>query len=280
MKKFVLISAVLAVAFCACKKDLPLTYNSHDNVYFDVTPAISGDDADSIVYSFAFNPGKSMDTVWLNVNVAGNATSTDRKFKIVVTDSLTTAKPTLDYEALKPEYTMPAGKGVFSVPIIVYSQDTLLNTKQLTLRLALQETSDFGVALHEVDTARILLSNSLQKPDWWDIWIGNIGTYSRVKFELFIRVTGQSKLSNNPGDFNQTPLALFYISQLNDFLRDPFKWVVNNPTKGYVIDVQDDGNYYFYNMATPDNKYELVKNPNDNKYYFVDENGNLIIPVN
>lgn len=282
MKKIFLISILFAALCYACKKsDDIITFKSSNNIFFNITPFDDNDTSDSIVYSFAYKPGIAQDTVWMHMQISGLIQPAARTFKIVLADKLTTAKPGLDFEALKESYTMPADSGTIAIPIILYSKDTLLNNHQLQIGLALQATSDFGVSYQELDTARILLSNQLQKPSWWDVWAGSgLGDYSRVRFELFIRITGQSSLPNTQADYNQTPLDLYYLSQLNQFLTNPAKWIQTHPEDGYVLQQQSNGDYYFYNTATPNNKYLYQKNAADGKYYFMDENGQRIAPQN
>jgi hypothetical protein len=277
MKRTTIIIVLLSMVLYACKKDEPLGYETTDNVYFDFTPLDKDDTADSLVYSFAYNTEKDMDTILIPVRLSGIRQHTARKFSVGIVDTSTTAIASLHYKPLESEYTIPADSGIFLLPLIVYSKDTALKSKSVIITLTLQGSLDLGVSFKDLKTGFIKLSNKLEKPTWWDVWIGELGEYSRVKHELFIRTSGTTVLSASQADYMETPKTLYFIRRFKSFLSDPFKWVADFPDEGYVITLEADGNYYFYSTGTPDNKYMMEKNSGDGKYYFKDEDGNRII---
>lgn len=277
MKKSTIIIAMLSIVLFSCKKEEPLAYNTADNIYFDLTPDIKDDKADSIVYSFAYNPEKDMDTILIPIRLAGIRQPVARKFSIGVVDTSTTAIASLHYKPLEQEYTLAADSGTFMLPLIVYSKDTALKNKTVILTLSLEASSELGISFKSLRRGFIKLSNRLEKPLWWDVWSGELTVYSRVKHELFIRTSGTTELPLNPADYQLTPKALYYIRRFKSFLQDPFKWVADYPAEGYVITQEADGNYYFYSSSSPENKYLMEKSTADGKYYFKDENGNRII---
>jgi len=277
MKKTNIIIVLLSIVLFACKKDEPEAYKTADNIYFDFTPDDKEDKADSIVYSFAYNPEKNVDTIWIPIRLAGIRQPVARKFSIGVVDSATTAIASLHYQPLEKEYTLAADSGTFMLPLIVYSKDTLLKIKTVTLTLSLEASSELGISFKDLRRGFIKLSNRLEKPVWWDVWNDEVGEYSRVKHELFIRTSGTTELPLTRSDFQVTPKALYYIRRFKSFLNDPFKWVAAYPEEGYVITQDADGNYYFYSSGSPDNKYKMEKSDADGKYYFKDETGNRVI---
>ena len=278
MKRLTIITALLLIILChACKKAELVAYNTPDNVYFDFTPDDENDKSDSIVYSFAYNPEKDIDTVFIPVRVSGLRQKKDRKFSVGIVDTATTAIASLHYLPLEKEYTIPADSGIFRLPLIVLNKDTALKSKTVTISLELIPNGDFEVTFKELYTGFVKLSNRLEKPLWWDVWSDELGGYSRIKHELFIRTSGTTALPPDKSDFMTIPKALYFIRRFSSFLQDPFKWVSDNATAGYVITLEADGNYYFYSSSNPDNKYILVKNPADSKYYFIDEKGDRII---
>jgi hypothetical protein len=192
-------------------------------------------------------------------------------------DTATTAIASLHYQPLESSYTIPADSGIFMLPLIVFSKDTALKTKSVIITLSLQASTELGIAFKELRRGFIKLSNKLEKPAWWDVWIGELGGYSRVKHELFIRTSGTTVLSASQADYMETPKTLYFIRRFKSFLQDPFKWVADYPEEGYVITLEADGNYYFYSSGSPENRYMLEKNISDGKYYFKDEDGNRII---
>jgi len=277
MKKTIIIIVFLSIVLYACKKDEPLLYEAADNVYFDFTPDIKDDKADSLVYSFAYNTEKNTDTILIPVKLAGIRQHKDRKFSVGIVDTSTTAIASLHYLPLENEYIIPADSGGFLLPLIVFSKDTALKTKSVIITLTLQSSSDLGTTFKDLKRGFIKLSNKLEKPTWWDVWIGELGAYSRVKHELFIRTSGTTVLSASQADYMETPKTLYFIRRFKSFLQDPFKWVADFPEEGFVITLEADGNYYFYSNGSPENKYLMEKNASDGKYYFKDEAGNRII---
>ncbi|MFY0254638.1 DUF4843 domain-containing protein [Chitinophaga sp. 30R24] len=279
MKKLIAISLVSWVLLMACKKqDNPLFQQPHDNIYFDFTDDEKSTRIDSFFYSFALYPEKSTDTIMLPVKVSGSRVHYDRWFKVKVIDSATTAQPGLHYKALDTAYKIPADSGGGFLPIIMYVADPALIDRSVTIKLQLISSSQLSNDFPAFDTAKITFSNRLEEPVWWAVWIGELGVYSRVKHELFIRTSGTTELQTDMSDWQSTPLTLFYIRQFRAFMMDPIGRTPDYKDKGYAIGQQDDGTYYFYNTGNPDKKYPLEFNSADGRYYFHDENGNRIVP--
>jgi len=268
--KILNISGMLLLALASCKKAAYMPYHSSDNIYFNFDDATT--DRDSIVYTFAYTPGKESDTIYLPVRLSGNRMNTARTYKIAVTDSGTTARPNLHYAPLKDQYTLPANSGYDSIPLIVYNTDTLLAERSVALDLHLVATDELGAAIPSLISARIVISNKLEKPVWWNMWLG--GYYSQVKHELFLITTGVTDLSTSGLD---APKNLYYVGRLNSFLADPFTWVANNPDKGYVLEQRTDGNYDFYNTSTPNHRILYKKDVQAGRFFFIDENGVEVI---
>lgn len=277
MKKILITGVFGLVCFSACEKAVEQVYTSPDNIYFDFNdPENENVRIDSIGYSFALYPEKGTDTVYLPVRITGMRKSMDRAFRITVIDSSTTAVAGVHYKALEPEYIMPADSGQVKVPVILYGTDALLLEQSVRIKFRLASTADFAVTNHSYDTAKVIFSNRLEQPVWWNVWAGELGAYSRVKHELFIRTSGTTEMPATPSG-EVVPMALFYSRTFRSFLNDPFAWVAANPGKGYTIAQDGTGKYEFFSITNPDKAYPLELNPADNKYYFMDENGNRII---
>lgn len=276
MKKYILFSFFCCMVCIACKKEETPLFDTTENVYFDFTPNDANDKTDSLLYSFAYFPDKGEDTVYIPVRISGFRVASDRAFILATVDSTTTAVASVHYQPLKREYIMPADSGVCMVPLILINKDTLLKTKTLTIGLTLKPTRELGVAFSLQNKGIVKFSNRLEKPTWWNAWAGELGEYSRVKHELFIRVAGTTELGTNFQDFNTIPKALYHTRRFKSFLLDPFKWVEQFAEEGYVITKEADGYYYFYSSKNPDIKYRLELNPDDGRYYFRDENGKRV----
>ena len=261
-------------ALAGCHKDNLITYTQpQDNVYFGFS---STADRDSVTYTFAFTPGVMVDTFYLPVNLSGNRSSHNRSFKVEVTDSGTTAVAGLDYALPKDSYTLPADSGYMWLPVILLNNDTLLTQRSVALDLRLAGTSDLGVQLADIITARIIISNKLEKPAWWDKWLTS---YSDEKYQLFIIATnGVTELADGPDYGLYAPQSLYYIGLMNNLINDPVGWIAQNPDRGYVLQPQPDGTWFFYNTTTPSNRIQVIFDTSANRYYFVQKIGGYVTP--
>jgi len=273
----ILLVSCVSTLLGSCSKGNYLLYHSPDNVYFNFN---NGSDSakyisnggDSVVYTFAFTPGKMSDTVWLPVQLSGNRENRDMKYQVAVTDSGTTAVSGEHYAPFLDSYTLPADSGYTWLPVIVFNTDTLLTRRSVALNLHLVATSDLGTAIADMITAKVIISNKLEEPVWWTMWLGSY--FSSTKYQLFIIATGLNTLSTNGLD---APKNLFYVSELDDLLQNPFTWVANNPQSGYVLQPLADGNYNFYNTTNPADIILLQKDPVTGIFYFIDENGGEVM---
>lgn len=265
MKRFSIFLAAALMLMVSCQKAKELTYNSPDNIYFDFSA--SPKDRDSIIYTFAYEPSKARDTIFLPVRISGIRTSGAREFKLLVAEG-STALPGTHYEPLKEGYTIAADSGTYALPVILLNSDPMLSEKSVTLNLTLVETADFGLQITGLTTCKIVFSSKLEKPDWWNMWLGDY--YSQVKHELFLIATGISEMTTSGLD---APMNLYYTGLLASMLNDPFGWVADHPDAGYVLELRSDSNYDFYNVNNPGKKIELRKNSDSGKYFFIDENG-------
>jgi hypothetical protein len=277
MKRNIIFILLFCTAMFGCKKDKAVVYNSQDNIYLDYPTK------DTLNYSFAFNPIQVQDTIWVPVIISGIRVGHDRHFQLSVLPDSTTAIQTVDYEQLKSSYTMPADSGIVHVPVIIKNTDTALVNKSVILTVRVSGGTDFGSNLDEsIRTKKILFSNRLEEPAWWPDWAGELGTYSRTKHQLFLISSGTVDLvviTGNPNAYLSIPRALFYISNFDAFLADPFGWVSQNPAKGYVLTARTDGSgdYDFYNVSAPTKKFHLQYFPQAGKYVFIDENGKQVV---
>lgn len=277
MKKLLITGLFGIICFSACEKAVEQVYTSPDNIYFDFdNPEEDYERIDSIAYSFALYPEKGTDTVYLPVRITGMRKNVDRKFRLMVIDSATTAVAGVHYKAMEADYIMPADSGKMKVPVILYSTDPTLRERSVRIKFRLVSTGDFAVSNHAYDSAKVIFSNRLELPAWWNVWAGELGAYSRVKHELFIRTSGTTELPLVPSG-EVVPMALFFTRTFRSFLSDPIAWVADNPAKGYTVEPAGAGKYNFFSVTNPDQKYLLELNPADNKYYFRDENGNRIV---
>jgi len=270
MKKIVMLILSVVVLIAACKKENVFTYHGTENIYFDLD---STGQRDSLLYTFAYHPEVFKDTVWVRVRISGDRDSlTDRKYVVKVVDTSSTAVAGKHYEPLKSEYIVRARAGITYMPVILYNTDTNMLKRAFTLTIRMEASDDYNITFSKLITARIVFSSRLEKPYWWDMWLG--GYYSQVKHQLF-RLAGTTDELTTEGI--KAPKYLFYVDKLKALLASPSTWVQANPTKGYMLTARPDGNFDFYPVATPTKIIPYVKDPNTGQFYFIDENGNRVI---
>jgi hypothetical protein len=247
----------------SCQKTPLETYSHRANVYFSLEGALR----DSIVFTFAYDMNKTVDTIYIPVQIIGLRASEDRYYSAYVEQDSSTAVSALHYRPLEPQYPLPAAEGRDSLPLVIYNTPDLAE-KSVSLIVKLQGTPDLGVENRQLVRARILLSARLEEPEWWNMWLGG---YSRVKHELFYLVTGQRTLTMIGMD---APRNLYFRDMLIMMLNDPFVWVRDNPEKGYLLTSTDNGaTYNFYHRDNPSRTILLRRNSGTGQYTFIDENG-------
>lgn len=280
MKRITKITIGLLAAgwLAGCEKNEELVYASDDGVYFDFSNSdLTNQRIDSVIYSFAMFPELSQDTILLPVRVSGNRSHADRKVRVELVTEKTTAQAGVHYKALEREYVLPADSGRFDIPVIIYNTDPMLAERAVKIMLQLKPTADFATMFPKLDSAKIIFSNRLEKPLWWEIWQNDLGEYSRVKHELFIRTSGTNQLSTDPADWQATPKNLYHLRRFRSFLANPQTWVAENPEEGYVVTPGPNGTLEFYHSQNTAKKYVLTLNPADGRYYFTDEDGDPVI---
>lgn len=266
MKKITIVFLAAVVLMTACKKQQINSFHGPENLYFDI--GLEGF-SDSVLYTFAKFPGKLKDTVFIPVRVVGNRTTDkERTYSVKIIDTATTALPDIHYQPLKDEYVFAPGYGIQHLPVVVYNTDTNLLKRTVTLALEIVASGDFNADLKNLITTRVVFSAKLEKPKWWDMWLG--GYYSIVKHQLFRLSATTDDLSTAGID---APKNLYYVDKLKALMLSPSTWVANNPDKGYVFTARPDGDFDFYDAGTPDKKFLYKKDVATGKYYFIDENG-------
>lgn len=271
MKRALMILFVAGSLLTACKKDQELVYNSTDNVYFD----FQGSERDSLLYTFAYEPTRAADTIYLPVRLSGIRSNTSRRFILKAEPDSSTALPLTHYKPFEDSYTIGKDSGVRQVPLIIYNTDSLLQKRSVTLKFRLYATSDLGVAIPTLIYGNLVFSSKLERPDWWSMWMGDY--YSQVKHQFFIIVTdGVTTLTTGSQGGLDAPKNLYLVSLLTTFLSNPAGWIAKNPNKGYVLSKQPDGSYVFYNTSNPSKKIPYRYDTQAGAWYFIDENGNEV----
>jgi hypothetical protein len=225
---------VSSILFFSCTKDKRLMYEDDPRVFFYKNTIGSQADPDSINYNFSFRAATvQIDTVYLWLRIMGSAQNKDREVSIIAKEN-STAKRGYNYEF--GPLVIPANQYEARIPVYVYKQPGLKDSIML-LDLAIGESKDFkpgytdrGATWNQTDrlTYRIYITDQLTKPSNWDTQLLPVyGTYSRVKFQYMISVTGRTNWSGllpQDGNFlaQQVKVAYYNYVQANGPLIDEF----------------------------------------------------------
>lgn len=208
------IAFISMLVFTSCKENEYEGYNAEGSVYFQLNTSNWNYVGDSISYSFAGKDGNE-DIVKLRVNLLGNPASYDRTIRIHVINDKTTAKEGLHYSIPSNEFTLKAGEMQLDIPVTVYNKDEQLSEEQVQLTIALEATETLSLKMPNRSTARILISNILKKPSYWDdMWLDFLfGPYDRDKHAFMIKLLGRDfPDSIDDFDFSYWMDALTYLN--------------------------------------------------------------------
>ena len=174
MKKILYVIGFWCLLLAGCQENEMNTFDHNGAVYFQLASNWS-DGVDSVVYSFA---GKviEQDTIWLQVDLMGEAVDHDRSVKLAVDAENTTAVEGTHYAALQPSYILPAGAYQMQIPVVLYNKDPQLEEQSFQLAIQLEPTQDLQLGLTARTKARIVLTAMLVKPSYWE------SQYTREEF--------------------------------------------------------------------------------------------------
>ena len=175
----------LVLAFVACSPDEPTLFKEPDAVYFS-TPS------DSMAYTFAKYPTRTVDTLKIPVAVLGSPVASDREILVeTLAGSDINAKEGVHYKLLPP-YKMPANTVSTIIPIVIYRTGDL-DSVSATMKFALKENVSFTLGITSKTSIKIK-TGFLQKPATWgefggSQWAGygpNMGTWTKTKYKMIL----------------------------------------------------------------------------------------------
>ncbi|MGQ7856302.1 DUF4843 domain-containing protein [Pedobacter sp. WC2501] len=191
----------LVIFALGCKKvDVP-TFDSADGISF-YTDYFT--DPDSINYSFALQPlAKDRDTIFLRMRLVGKPSNVARSIKLKALQG-STARLNTDY--LLPEVKLPANQLFIRYPLVVLNTPEL-NTQTLNLILGVDQGSELvagapGIATNSsknFNQIKIKITNQLIEPDYWESVSFLFGSFSVVRFQFMVKVTGLTNFDQKNG---------------------------------------------------------------------------------
>lgn len=192
MKKIkIYLQATIALALfftVSCQKENIMKYESDDSVYFYNT--IDNDIfTDSTMYSFMDHGSATKDTLTIRIKLIGKLSDKDRSVNVAI-DS-TTATNGTDFKLITP-VVLQKDSGYASVKIVLF-RTTSIKTDKKTIWVGLHNSDDINVANYPGYTSfKIMFSDKLEKPMWWDNYLGYMWEYSETRFLFYLSVMGSS----------------------------------------------------------------------------------------
>lgn len=212
MKIYFIIITICLIALFSCTEEEVTMYEGgtyigfKDNMYKDSTN-----------FSFFFHPNEEKMDIAIPVVLSGKIPEKDIELSITIDEENTTAFSE-NYE-LPEKPIFKAGQVIDSIYITVKNSEEL-KEKEYKIVLNIGENDNYKLGEEDHIKAKILINDMPSKPDWWDYTITKsyLGTYSNVKYQLFIVVTGISDLSDKePSEIRALALKLkYYLQKLAD----------------------------------------------------------------
>lgn len=216
MKQVILFLVTCLV--CACTKDKLNTYQADRYIYFN-----SSWIEDSTIVSFFYYPEKDIIRVPLYLSFAGNEITEDISYRLVVDETLTTAQPG-NYD-MEENFLWKAGLFQDTAYVTLLKSD-VLDDKEVRLVLRLEENENFQLGPKDRLEYRIIFSSIVSQPEWWNTNVVNhyLGSYSKAKFQEFIKATGVGDLTGVTDDTTLRYYALkfkYYLQRVKDETGEP-----------------------------------------------------------
>lgn len=193
MKKKQIIYLLLVVclgAFYGCSQEGFDTYQSENYIHFNKS------ENDSTTFSFAYDPSLTEGEVDIKLNIISRLEDRDRHFSVKFVPEESTAKEGVDFNVSPDELIVKANDSIGFLKVHVMKSASL-SGKSVKAIFAVQESSDFKPGLINNRKAKLVITDKLTQPTWWDAWhiSSGLGIYSDKKFRLFIQVTGKDDLT-------------------------------------------------------------------------------------
>lgn len=155
-------------------------YSADSFIYFDKEAV------DSTIFSFAYDKSLNEGEVALKVKIISNLEDRKRTFQVRFLPTESTAKEGMHFEKPAEGQFIAAMDSIGYLKLKVMRGDLKNNSVKAVFELT--DTEDFKVGMKAYAKTRIIISDELNQPAWWDAWhVSNgLGRYTRTKYEAFI----------------------------------------------------------------------------------------------
>ena len=235
MKKDIGYTVILLIlAFLTgCKEDVPTMFSAPDGIYFNAS-------SDSVSYTFAKYPKRTMDTLKLPVAVLGQLASTDR--------TITVEKATGDdvngiegvHYKLLALYTLPANQVSTVIPVVIYRTPDM-DTQSITFILRLKENQSFQSGISSKTSLKIKVGYLQKPPTWGEFggiqWAGystNFGTWTKTKYKMILEAlydpSSDTTVTEFPYSRFSAPASyLQYLQLVKNYIRTNYPGNYSTP---------------------------------------------------
>lgn len=199
MNRIILIIAIIG-SLVSCKQDNYLMYTEADRLQFGPVPEkiyIAQAELEDTLKSYTFLKQpitKLRDTVYFDLYTMGNVSDRERAYSLVQEEmpGVENAVAGVHYvdftdDAVKPLYTIPAGRNHVRVPVVLIRDDAYLSAKYY-LKLKVKENESFKLGDARRTWRKLVIADMLLKPAAWNDRV--FGTYSQEKHKFMTQQTG------------------------------------------------------------------------------------------
>lgn len=168
----------------ACSEDNLAGYSSDSYIYF------AKESSDSTIFSFAYDSKMTEGELKLKLNMVSLIETRERSFRVRFLSDESSAKEGTHFVLSEQGQIIAANDSVGYLTLTIKKGDLKKNAVEAVFELV--DTEDFKVGLKSNSKARVIISDKLNWPKWWDDWhiSSGLGTYSDEKYTAFIEEIG------------------------------------------------------------------------------------------
>ena len=231
-----------AGSFTGCKKDNPDLFSEPDGIYFS-TPS------DSLYYTFAKYPNRTVDTLQIPVTVLGKVASKDRSFTVEkFAEAGLNGVEGVHYKLLPP-YTLPAGKVSTVIPVVVFKTADMDNLL-ISFKLQLKQNENFVSGISAKTFLKVNVGYLQKPPSWGEFggsqWAGystNFGTWTKTKYKVILEAlydpVSDTTVTEFPySRFGAPASYLQYLQLVKNYIRTNYPGNNSNPV-GIGVTLRD-----------------------------------------
>ena len=187
MKKAIYLATAALMTLASCSSDEDFFYRDEARIRL-VGPEIWTAGSDSLTFSFVTTPAGTTEMAMdVEAQIMGPVADRDRTANITVVNDKTTASA--DIYQLPSSVTIPAGQAKASFQVVL-KRSSVLETKSVRLRIAVEPSADFQKGVNEADHLTFIWNDQISKPKNWSQLEEFFGVYSDTKYRFMLENSG------------------------------------------------------------------------------------------